>query len=147
MDTWMPVLSVAHRIGIALALGGATVKLALLLRGRRDASLDSHFLGVTGTVSGLIGVGMILATLSGIGWLLLGYPVSSRLVVKLALVASIWVIGPVIDKVVEPRFRSLVESSGEAASADLLRARGRLLSLEIVATGLLFLVVILWTLR
>jgi len=147
METWMPVLSVAHRIGIALAVGGATVKLALLLRGRSDRSIDGHFLGVTGTVSALIGAGMVLATLSGIGWLALGYPLSSLLVVKIALVASIWVIGPVIDKVIEPRFRRLSEASGEGASTELLRVRGRLLVLEIVATGLLFFVVILWTLR
>jgi len=57
------------------------------------------------------------------------------------------VIGPVIDKVIEPRFRRLSEASGEGASTELLRVRGRLLVLEIVATGLLFFVVILWTLR
>lgn len=51
----------------------------------------------------------------------LAYPITMRLVLKLILVGAIWVLGPVIDNVVEPKFRKLAPAAGEAASPEFIR--------------------------
>lgn len=104
-------LLVVHLIGLALGVGGATTKLVLLLKARADPAFVPLYMAVAKPVTRLILVGIVLLTLSGIAWLILGYPLTSRLVTKLFLVAGIWAIGPIIDKVIEPRFRLLSWSS------------------------------------
>lgn len=140
------LLRVAHFIGLALGIGGGTVKLALLLRCRSDRALLPAYFAVVRPITRLIILGMVLVTLSGIGWLLLGYPFSALLVVKLVLVAGVWVLGPVIDNVAEPRFRTLAPASGAAPSPEFLRAQSRYLTLEVAATGLFYVVLVLWVL-
>ena len=69
---------------------------------------------------------------------------------KLALVAAIWVLGPVlgpvIDNVVEPKFRKLAEGSGESASPEFTQSLGNYLMLEGVATGLFYVIIAMWAL-
>jgi len=138
------LLSVVHFVGLALGVGAATVKLVLLLRCRSDAAFVPVFLHVTRPVTRLIILGLALLTLSGVGWLLLGYPLTPLLKLKLGMVAAIWVLGPLIDNVVEPRFKSLAPAPGEAATPAFVRARGRYLALEILATLLFYVVIVVW---
>jgi hypothetical protein len=53
------------------------------------------------------------------------------------------VIGPIIDKVVEPAFVRLAPAVGAAATPSFARAQRRHLALELVATGLLAAVMVL----
>jgi hypothetical protein len=140
------VLLLTHLIGLAWALGAATVKLALLFRCQRDRSLIPTYVRVVGAVTRQLVTGLILLTLSGIGWLLLGYPLTARLVTKLVLVAAVWVIGPIIDKVAEPRFRRLAPTAEEAVSPAFVRAERAYLALEVAATGMFYVIVGLWVL-
>jgi hypothetical protein len=140
------ILLLAHLIGLALGLGCATAKLTLLLKSKADPAFLPAYVAVTRPVTRLIVVGMGLLTLSGVGWLLLGYRLTSLLVVKLTLVAAIWVLGPVIDKVVEPKFRGLAPGPGESASPAFIRVQRRYLSLEGIATGLFYVIVVMWIL-
>lgn len=140
------LMRVAHFIGLALGIGGGTAKLVLLLRCRSDQALLPAYFAVVRPITRLIILGMVLVTLSGIGWLLLGYPFSTLLVVKLVLVAGVWVLGPVIDNVAEPRFRTLAPGPGTAPSTEFLRAQSRYLTLEVAATGLFYVVLVLWVL-
>jgi hypothetical protein len=66
--------------------------------------------------------------------------------VKLFLVAVIWVLGPVIDNVVEPRFQKLAPAAGESASLEFVRIQKRYLVLEFIANGLFYLIVVMWLL-
>lgn len=91
-------------------------------------------------------LGLALLTLSGLGWLLVGYPVTPLLVVKLVLVGAIWVLGPVIDNVVEPKFLQLAPRPSEPPSPAFIRILGRYLWLETVATGLFYVIVVMWVL-
>jgi hypothetical protein len=95
-------------------------------------------------VTRLIILGLALLTLSGVGWLLLGYPFTTLLVVKLVLVAAIWVLGPLIDNVVEPKFRKLAPRSGESVSPEFVRIQQRYLLMEGLATGLFYVIVVMW---
>lgn len=140
------LLLLVHLVGLALAVGASTTKLLLLLQARRDQAFVPVFLQVAAPVTRLILSGIVLLTLSGIIWLLLGYPLTGHLVAKLVLVAGIWMIGPIIDRVAEPRYRRLAPAPGSAVSAPFLRAQRLYLALEIVATLLFYAVIIYWVL-
>ena len=146
MTRMQPFLLLMHLIGLAWAMGAASVKLAMLLRCHRDRSFIEAYLKVVGSVTRQIVAGLILLTLSGIGWLLVGYPVTGVLAVKLVLVAAVWVMGPVIDKVAEPRFRRLAPEAGAAISPDFARAERAYVALEAVATGMFYVIAGVWVL-
>lgn len=146
VSSWS-LLSLVHLLGLALAVGCATVKVVLLFKCKSDPRFLPVYLGVARPITRLIILGLILLTLSGVGWLLLGYPFTLLLVVKLVLVAAIWVLGPIIDNIVEPEFRKLVPLSGEPASPAFSRIQRRYLVLEISATLLFYVIVIIWVLR
>lgn len=143
MSLWS-FLSVVHAVGLALAMGAATVKVSLLLRSRADPAFTRTYLAVVRPITRHIIFGMILLTASGIGWLVLGYPISPRLIVKLVLVGAVWVMGPVIDNVLEPRFRALVPEAGSPASPAFARAHAQYLAVEIAATLAFYAIVTFW---
>lgn len=140
------LLSLAHLTGLALAVGSASAKLMLLVRCRTDRALVPAYLAVARPVTRLIILGLALLTLSGVGWLLVGYRLSPLLVVKLVLVGAIWVLGPIIDHVAEPKFRELAPGPGESASTAFVRAQRRYLLLEALATGLFWVIIVMWVL-
>lgn len=138
------LLVLAHLVGLALAVGAATVKVALLLKSRADHAFVPVYLKVARPITRQIILGLVLLTLSGIGWLLEGYPFTTLLVVKLILVGAVWVLGPIIDNVAEPRFRKLAPLGGEPASTAFLRAEKQYLTLELVATLLFYIIIVIW---
>jgi len=144
--SWSSFLSLAHVIGMALGLGCATAKLTLLARCRTDPAFVPTYIAVARPLTRLIILGLVLATLSGVGWLLVGYPLARLLLVKLVLVGAIWVLGPVIDNVVEPKFVQLAPADDESASAAFMRIQRQYLWLEAIATGLFYVVVTMWLL-
>jgi hypothetical protein len=145
---WMqPFLVLLHLLGLALALGAASVKVVLLLRCRRDRSFIDAYLKVVRPITRLLIAGLVLLTLTGVGWLLLGYPLTWLLWVKLALVATIWVLGPIVDKVAEPRFRRFAPAAGAPVSAEFVRAERGYLALETTATAIFCLIVGVWVFR
>jgi len=146
MSSLPSLLSLAHLIGLALAVGSATAKLTLLLKSRADDAFVPAYLAVARPLTRLIVLGLALLTLSGVGWLLVGYSFTPLLVGKITLVAAIWVLGPIIDNVVEPAFRKLAPRPGEPASPAFIRARQRYLLLEAIATGLFYVIIVMWVL-
>jgi hypothetical protein len=146
MTSLPTLLSLAHLIGLALGLGCATAKLTLLIRCRADHAFVQTYIAVARRVTRLIILGLALLTLSGVGWLLVGYPLTTLLVVKLVLVGAIWVLGPVIDNVVEPKFQQLAPGPGGSASPAFIRIERHYLLLEVLATGLFYVIVGMWVL-
>ena len=138
------LLSVVHLIGLALGVGAATVKLVLLLQSRSNPALVPVFLSVVRPITKVIILGLVLLLASGIGWIAMGRPFTSTLVAKSVLVAALFILGPIIDNVVEPKYRAAAPRSGEAASAEFLRAQQRFLALEIAATGIFYVIVVAW---
>lgn len=140
------VLLLAHLLGLAFGLGCATAKWVLLLRCRADPGFIPTYRAAARPLTGLIIVGLTLLTVSGIGWLLTGSRLTPRLAVKLTLVAAIWVLGPVIDNAVEPRFWKLTPAPGESRSPAFLQIQRRYLLMETVATGLFYVIAVMWVL-
>ena len=144
MISFSSILTLIHLIGLALAVGAATVKVVLLLKCHADAGFVPVYLKVVRPITRLIILGLVMLTLSGIGWLWLGYPITSLLVAKLILVGAIWVLGPIIDNVAGPKFGKLSPASGEPASANFIRAQKQYLTLEIIATLLFYVIIVIW---
>jgi len=143
--TWLPsLLTLTHLVGLALGVGSATVKLILLFRGTRHHDFLQTYLMVARPITKVLIVGMVLLTLSGIGWLLLGYPFTPLLILKLSLVLLIWVLGPIIDNVVEPKFRSLLAQPAGASAPGFARIERQYLLIEAFATWLFYLIIFIW---
>jgi hypothetical protein len=144
MISWPTLLTVAHVIGLALAVGAATAKLVLLVRSGSDPALVAAFIAVCRPVTRVIILGLALVSLSGIGWLLTGYPFTPVLIAKLIMVGIVWITGPVIDNAVEPKFRNLAPAAGAGASTEFRRVRRIYLALEFLATGMFYTIIVIW---
>ena len=131
-------LSVSHLVGLALGLGAATVKLVLLLICRTDPAFIPHYLRVAKPITRQIVLGMIILSLSGIGWLLIGYEFSALLIVKIILVGGMFVLGPIIDNVVEPKFHRLAPAANAVPSPEFRSVQKQHLAFEVAATLLFY---------
>jgi hypothetical protein len=137
------LLALAHIVGLALGVGAATVKLVLLLRCRSDPARIAAFLEVSGAITRIIIVGLVLLTLSGVARMYPGFSFTPPLAAKSALVLLLWILGPCIDKVIEPAFVKFAPRTGEPVSAAFLQAQNRYWAAEVAATGLFYVITVL----
>lgn len=137
-------LTIVHLIGLTLGAGAASVKGALLLKCRSDHTYIPSYLKIVRPVTKILITGIILLTLSGLTWLLTGYPLMSVLIIKIILVLAIWVLGPVIDNKVEPKFIKLAITPDQVAGAEFLQIFNKYLALELIATSLFYVIIIYW---
>ncbi len=142
------VLTLAHLLGFALGLGGATVKLFLLLQSVADHRLVPSYIRIAGLITRLIVAGLILLIVSGLATIVLvgTRPFTALFMTKLLAVAALLVIGAYIDNVAEPRVGLLAPIGHETPSAEFRSAQRFCLTLEIAATALFYLVAIIWVL-
>ncbi len=141
------LMYIVHFIGMSLAAGAASVKLALVIKCRKDTTFIPSYLKVAAILTRQIVAGMILVTLSGLVWLVIAYDFTALLILKIILVGAIWILGPYIDKVVEPKFRRLAPAVGDAATSDFIRVQNQYLVVELSATLLFYIIIVLWMLR
>jgi hypothetical protein len=87
----------------------------------------------------------VLLTVSGIGWLVRGYPLTPLLTVKLLLVGLIWALGISMDKVFEPRFIQRIPKPGSPQSLEFASAAKLHLVLDTCAALLMYIVMIIGT--
>ena len=143
MLTIYSLLTVMHLLGLALGVGSATVKLILLFRCNSNYDFMPVYFSVTKHITRLIVLGLILLTLSVIGWLFIGYSFTPLLIVKVVLVGLVWVLGPIIDNVAEPRVKKLIPLQGDTASLAFIHIQKQYLVLELTATLLMYAITIL----
>lgn len=143
MFTFYDLLILAHLLGLALGVGPATVKLLLINRCHSKYEFFHIYFSVSKLITRLIVLGTIMLTLSGIGWLITGYPFTMLLIVKLILVGLVWVLGPVIDNVIEPKLKNLLPVQGQPFSPEFVRIHKQYMALEITATMLMYLITII----
>jgi len=144
MATVESLLPLLHLLGLGLALGSATAKLTLLWKSGNDLTFLPGYIAAAGPLTRLILTGTALLVLSGITWLVIGYPLGDILIIKLVLVGLIIVLGATMDNVIEPRFRKMAPQPGESPSPEFLSVQKRYLLAETAATGLFYVIVILW---
>ena len=59
-----------HIIGLVIGVGAATVKLVLLIKSKYDYTIVPFYLKVSKPITQLIIFGMVLLTISGIGFII-----------------------------------------------------------------------------
>lgn len=143
MYTVSHYLLLVHLVGIALAVGAATVKLNLVMKGSSNPELFSSYFQLVKPITRLLILGMILLTLSGIGFFMIGTSLSTLLIIKMILVLFMWILGPVIDNVFEPRLQKLVVAHDSTMSASFVHARKQYLLIEALATGVMYIITIM----
>ena len=142
LSIWF-ILTFVHLVGLSLGVGAATAKLTLLIKSKVDHDFVSTYLKVTRPITRIIIIGLILLTLSGVTWILLGTTFTSLFVFKLMLVLVIWVLGPIIDNVVEPKYIKFAPVAGNQASQEFKTIQKWLLILETAATLDFYIIIIL----
>lgn len=145
MLSWSDILSFAHLFGMALGVGGATVKIVLRLKANADVAFLPIYARVSKPVTIIIVLGTILLTLSGAGWLFYGYSFTPLIIAKIILIGVMWILGPVIDNVAEPRFLKLIPADGETPSREFAQAARLHLVLDSFATLLMYALMVLGT--
>ena len=136
-------LLVFHLIGLALGVGSATAKVVLLVKCYRDITFVPFYLKVMVPLTRTLVLGLILMTVSGIIWLIRGYGFPATMIVKLVFVGAVWIVGLLIDKVTEPRFRKLAPAQGEKASEAFILIQKKHLALEVIGTLLFYIILVL----
>lgn len=132
------ILYIVHVIALVLAAGSATIKLLLLFKCKADYRFFNVYFQVAPLITRLIIMGMIFLTLSGIAWIIIGYSLEPLLILKIVLVAGIWVLGPVIDNIAEPKLKKYFPLHQQAPAAEFNLAQNKHLQLEIAATLLMY---------
>ena len=142
------ILTLIHLVGFALGVGAATVKLYLLLQSISDPAKTATFMNVIRPITRVIVLGIILLIASGIAIIVLvgARPFTLAFTIKLIAVAAILMLGPVIDNIAEPKLRLFAPANGEAPSAQFRSALRFYLTLEMAATGLFYLITVVWVL-
>jgi len=135
------ILTLLHLFGLAMGTGAATVKLTLLFKCKTNHDFVPVFNNVARPITKTIISGLILVTLSGVIWLILGASWNSTLVIKILLVILLWILGPYIDNVVEPKFRKLSPSPGQQALPEFLKIQKKYLLIEGTATILFYIII------
>lgn len=136
-----------HIVGLALGLGAATTKTLLLLRAGTDPVLVAAYLQQHRPITRVIITGLVLLVLSGAGLLFVGFSFDDGLMVKIVLVVAIFVLGPLIDHVGEPRYARAAPAPGDTASSAFVEARRLYVGLELTATLLFYGITVFWLLR
>lgn len=143
MFTLSNLLSFTHILGLVLGVGAATVKLRLLFKCNTNFEFVPIFLEVIKPITVIIISGQIILTLSGIGWILAGYSFTTVIIMKMILLGLLWILGPIIDNVIAPRFKKLAPTPGESGSPSFVKAQKQFLGAEIVGTGLFYILLIM----
>ena len=143
MLTFSSLLGLFHILGLALGVGAATVKLRLIFKCNSSLDFVPVYLKVARPVTMIIILGQVLLTLTGIGWMFVGYSFSPLIISKMVLLGLLWVLGPLIDNVFQPKFEKAAPSSGENASPSFIKSLKQLLAAEIAATGMYYALMIL----
>jgi len=146
MISFTSFLTIIHLIGLVLGAGAASVKLVLLIKCRSDYTFIPSYLNVVRPVTKILILGIILLTLSGILWIITGFPLMVILIIKIVLVLGLWVLGPIIDNKVEPKFKELAPSADQSVSSEFIQTMNKYLTLEIFATSLFYIIIIYWVL-
>lgn len=136
-------LLLVHLAGLALGVGCATGKVVLLMKCNRDITFIPAYLKVVKPLTQLLVLGLIMMTLSGVTWLVLGYGFSTLMIVKLVFVLTVWILGLIIDKITEPKFIRLSPAEGEEPSREFISIRKKHFAMEVIAALLFYIIIIL----
>ena len=143
MFTLDHLLILLHLLGLGFAVGAATLKLLFIYRCKKNPDFIPVFLKVLKPITGILLSGLILLTVTGIVWVIMSYSFTSLLIVKVVLVTLIWLIGPIIDKVVEPKFVRQGLAYSEESKSEFKKQWTNYFFIELIADLIIAAVIVL----
>jgi len=147
MSSCHTLILFVHLVGIALAVGAATMKNILTLKCNSDPGYIAVYRQVVRSLTKTIIAGMVLLTLTGVTWLITGYPLDTLIIIKMSLFVAVWILGPLVDNVFEPRFFNSAPVGDAAPSAEFIRAKNNYMAIDFLATAVFYAIILMWVLR
>lgn len=115
------LLMIGHIVGVAVGAGGATMSDVLFLTSLRDNRIDHSELRLLKIASQVVVIGLVLLTLTGIGFLLTGSPPSPRFWAKMTIVTIASVNGFIMHRKLFPIFEKCAKEGIKVGSADFIQ--------------------------
>lgn len=113
------ILLIGHVIAVALGAGGATMSDILFLTSVADRRIDRSELKLLRIASKVVVIGLVLLTLTGIGFLLTGSPTSPRFWAKMTIVLIAAVNGYAMHRFAFPLFERCARDRVHLLSAEI----------------------------
>lgn len=121
------VILIAHMIGVALGVGGATVSDVLFFRFLKDLKISHFEARILNTLSRIIWLGLIILIISGIGLYIPNaerLSQSSKFLTKMVVVLVILANGIALNLIVSPKLKKIsFEKKHEHVTGELRRLR------------------------
>ncbi len=114
------IFRLIHLFGLAFGVGAVTVNLILMMRSRSNKDFAPVFMRASKPIAMLVFLGLILLTLSGIGFAALGYLEKQLLLAKHILVAVLWVNGLFVMFSLSPKLIKLAPKPGQPLKQEFL---------------------------
>lgn len=114
-------LLIGHIVGVAIGAGGATMSDALFVTSIGDNRIDRSELRLLKMASKIVVAGLVLLTITGIGFLLTGSPTSPRFWAKMTIVLIASINGFVMHNVLFPIFEQCARDGTAISSAQFTR--------------------------
>lgn len=114
------LLLIAHVIGVALGAGGATMSDILFLTSVADRQIDRSELKLLKIASKVVVAGLVLLTITGIGFLLTGSLTSPRFWAKMTIVTVAAVNGYAMHRYAFPLFEQWARDRMHLLSAEII---------------------------
>lgn len=121
MDLLHTFLLIGHIVGVAIGAGGATMSDVLFVTSIGDNRIDRSELRLLKIASKIVVAGLVLLTVTGIGFLLTGSPTSPRFWAKMTIVLVAALNGFVMHKLLFPIFERCVRDGIAVSSAKFTR--------------------------
>lgn len=114
-------LIIGHIIGVAIGAGGATMSDILFVTSIADNRIDDSELRLLKIASKVVVIGLLLLTVTGIGFLLTGSPTSPRFWAKMTIVLIAALNGFVMHRLLFPIFARCAREKTAIGSAEFTR--------------------------
>lgn len=114
------IFRLMHLFGLAFGVGAVTVNLILMMKSRSNKEFAPVFMKASKSIATLVFLGLILLTLSGIGFAALGYPEKQLLLVKHVLIAVLWGNGLFVVFSLSPKLTKLAPKPGQPPTQEFL---------------------------
>lgn len=121
MEILRILLMIGHIVGVAVGAGGATMSDVLFVTSLRDNRIDHSELRLLKMASQIVVMGLVLLTITGVGFLLTGSLTSPRFWAKMTIVSIASINGFVMHRKLFPVFERCAKEGIAVGSADFIK--------------------------
>ncbi|MHA2301641.1 MAG: hypothetical protein ACXACD_11870 [Candidatus Thorarchaeota archaeon] len=109
-----------------------TANFALMLKSRSDKEFGPIFMKASEPIAKIISLGLILVTLSGVGFYAIGYPETQLLLIKHVLVVALWINGFIMMFYLQPKLKGLAPRPDKPPTPEFFLVQKQMQTLGII---------------